>query len=163
VVVADNCSDAGAQVVDADTLVSKDLLQSFAGALQHGAQAVQGNYGVSNPMASWRTRLIVLAMAMFHRLRSLGRERLAVSAGLRGNGVCFTTELVRKIPHQAFGLVENIEYGIALGRAGVRVVYADSAQVFGEMVADAAGSRSQRQRWEGGQMALVKRDLPMLA
>ncbi len=150
-------------VVDADTLVERGLLQAFAGALQNGAQAVQGNYGVSNPQASWRTRLIVLAMAMFHRLRSLGRERLGVSAGLRGNGMCFTTELLRRIPHQAFGLVEDVEYGIALGRAGIRVVYADAACVYGEMVADAAGSRSQRQRWEGGRMALVKRDLPRLA
>jgi 1,2-diacylglycerol 3-beta-glucosyltransferase len=150
-------------VVDADTLVDKDILQIFAGCIASGARAMQGHYGVSNPLASWRTRLIAVAMAMFHRLRSLGRERLGVSAGLRGNGMCFTTALLREHPHQAFGLVEDVEYGIALGRAGIRVVYADAARVYGEMVADAEGSRSQRQRWEGGRWALVKRDLLPLA
>lgn len=160
-VLSEGLTDA-VVVVDADTLVSKSLLRSFAGHLEAGALAVQAEYGVSNPFASWRTQLMTVALAMFHRVRSLGRERLGVSAGLRGNGMCFSTELLRTHPHKAFGLVEDVEYSIAIGRAGVRIAYADEAKVYGEMVSSAKASQTQRQRWEGGRMALVKQELPGL-
>jgi 1,2-diacylglycerol 3-beta-glucosyltransferase len=149
-------------VVDADTVVSPNLLQAYAARLAQGAQAVQAEYGVRNPDASWRTRLMAVALAMFHRLRSLARERLGVSAGLRGNGMCFSSALLHKFPHKAFGLVEDVEYGIALGLGGVRVAYADEAKVLGEMVSSAAASESQRQRWEGGRKLLVRQKLPLL-
>ena len=103
--------------MDADTLVSPNLLRAFAARLDAGAAAVQARYGVRNPDASWRTRLMAIAFALFHDLRSLGRERLGLSAGLRGNGMCFSTRLLREVPHQAFSVVEDLEYGLA-PRAG---------------------------------------------
>lgn len=159
--LAENQVDA-IVVVDADTIVSKNLLQAFAGQIGAGARAVQAEYGVSNPNASWRTRLMTVALAMFHRLRSSARERLAVSAGLRGNGMCFTTALLREHPHKAYGLVEDVEYGIAVGLHGIRIAYADDAKVYGEMVSTAKGSETQRQRWEGGRMQMVREKLPAL-
>ena len=44
-------------VVDADTEVSANLLEAFAGRIDDGAKAIQAHYGVLNPQASWRTRL----------------------------------------------------------------------------------------------------------
>src|SRR5205823_3666605 len=85
----DGFADAVA-VVDADTSVSPNLLRAFAGRFDRGAVAAQAEYGVSNPEASWRTRLMVIALSLFHTLRSLARERLGVSAGLRGNGMAFS-------------------------------------------------------------------------
>jgi cellulose synthase/poly-beta-1,6-N-acetylglucosamine synthase-like glycosyltransferase len=137
-------------VVDADTVVSKGLLTAFAARLERGATAVQADYGVRNPDASWRTRLMAVALGMFHVLRSRGRERLQTSCGLRGNGMCFSAALLREVPHDAFSVVEDLEYGIRLGEAGHRVHYADEAHVYGEMVSSERASRSQRQRWEGG-------------
>lgn len=142
-------------VVDADTLVSKNLLQAFSARLSSGAVAVQAHYGVQNPNASWRTRLMRIALSMFHQVRSIGRERLQVSAGLRGNGMCFRTSLLREVPHDAFSLVEDLEYGIRLGRKGFRVAYAFEADVLGEMVSGESASRSQRNRWEQGRAQML--------
>ena len=150
-------------VVDADTLVSPQLLHAFAARLAQGAQAVQAEYGVQNPDASWRTRLLTIAFALFHDVRSRARERLGLSCGLRGNGMCFTLPLLRQVPHDAFSVVEDVEYGLRLGVAGHRVHYAGEVQVLGEMVAGEQGSRSQRQRWEGGRLALMRQHgLPLL-
>ena len=143
-------------IVDADTLVSKNLLHAFAARLERGAVAAQAHYGVQNPMASWRTRLMRIALAMFHQVRSTARERLGVSCGLRGNGMCFALSLLREVPHEAFSLVEDLEYGVRLGRAGHRVVYAGEADVLGEMVSGERASRSQRHRWEHGRAQLKK-------
>jgi 1,2-diacylglycerol 3-beta-glucosyltransferase len=151
-------------VVDADTVVSPNLLAAFAARLESGADAVQAEYGVLNANASWRTRLMALAFALFHDVRSRGRERLGVSCGLRGNGMCFSVAALRRVPHRAFSVVEDVEYGIRLGETGIRVHYADEAAVFGEMASGAAASTTQRERWEGGRLALLRaHGTPLLA
>jgi cellulose synthase/poly-beta-1,6-N-acetylglucosamine synthase-like glycosyltransferase len=143
-------------VVDADTVVSKNLLQAFAARLEAGAKAAQAHYGVLEEKSSWRTRLMRIAFSVFHGVRSNARERLGVSCGLRGNGMCFSHALIREVPHDAFSVVEDVEYGIRIGKKGHRVFYAYEAEVLGEMVAGEKASRSQRRRWEGGRMALMR-------
>ncbi|MDP3824811.1 MAG: glycosyltransferase family 2 protein [Burkholderiales bacterium] len=150
-------------VVDADTQVSANLLEAFAARIEAGAKAVQAHYGVSNPHASWRTRLMTIAMASFHRVRSRARERLQLSCGLRGNGWCVTHRLLRQVPYKAYSLAEDVEYGIDLGLAGYRVHYADEAHVAGIMVSGEQASRTQRQRWEDGRVQLIRtRVVPLL-
>lgn len=149
-------------VVDADTTVSPNLLSAFARAFEDGARVVQADYGVRNPDDSWRTRLMAIALSLFHVLRSLGRERLELSCGLRGNGMGFALPVLREVPHRAVGLVEDVEHGIALGRAGYRVHFVGDAHVYGEMVAKEEASRSQRRRWEQGRKELARSVAPPL-
>lgn len=149
-------------VVDADSTVSPNLLRAFAARLDAGAEAVQGGYGVLNPDASWRTRLMTLALTLVNRLRRRGRDALGGSAGLAGNGMCFTQALLARVPHRGNALAEDLEYGIVLGLSGVRVWFADEAGVRGEMVAGEAASRSQRIRWEGGRLAMARQHLSTL-
>ncbi len=161
--LADGFADA-VVVVDADTEVTSNLLHAFGLRLEAGAQAVQAHYGVLNPHASWRTQLMAVSMALFHKVRSLGRERLGASCGLRGNGMCFTHAIIRQVPHEAFSIVEDLEYGIRLGKAGQRVHYAWEAEALGEMVSSEKAARSQRRRWEGGRMAMMREyGVPLLA
>jgi len=149
-------------VVDADTVVSPNLLRAFAARIQAGALAVQADYAVRNPDASWRTRLMAIAFGAFHVLRSAARERLRLSSGLRGNGMCFTSRVLSLVPHDAYSIVEDVEYGIRLGEAGHRIFYAGEAHVYGEMVSSSAASQSQRQRWERGRAALARtRGVPL--
>ncbi len=159
--LADGFADA-VVVVDADTLASPNLLRAFDARVRAGAQAAQAEYGVANPDESWRTRLMTVAFALFHQVRSRGRERLGLSCGLRGNGMCFTTSLLRAQPHRAFSMVEDVEYGLQLGRAGIRVHFAHEARALGEMVSDEQASRSQRQRWEHGRKLLVREVAPVV-
>src|SRR4051812_45298581 len=96
-------------VVDADTLVSPNLLWAFAARRDRGAHAMQADYAVRNHDASWRTRLIAIAFGAFHIVRSRARERLGLSCGLRGNGMCFSASVLREIPHRAYSVVEDVE------------------------------------------------------
>ncbi len=151
-------------VVDADAEVSTNLLEAFAARIETGANAVQAHYGVLNPMASWRTRLITIAKASFHIVRSRARERLKMSCGIRGNGWCVTHELLRKVPYAAFSLTEDLEYGIDIGMLGIRVAYADEAHSDADMASGEQVARQQRQRWEGGRFQLIReKTLPLLA
>ncbi len=143
-------------VVDADTEVSANLLEAFAARIENGAAVIQAHYGVLNSQASWRTRLMAIAMASFHRVRSRARERLLLSCGIRGNGWCITHRLLRQVPYRAFSLTEDLEYGIDLGLAGFRVCYADEAHVAATMVSGEQAARTQRQRWEDGRLQLIR-------
>ncbi len=150
-------------VIDADAEASANLLEAFALRLEGGACAVQAHYGVLNPLASWRTRLITIAKAAFHIVRSRARERLAVSCGIRGNGWCVTHSLLCKVPYRAFSLTEDVEYGIELGLAGYRVHYADEAHSDADMVSGEQIAGRQRQRWEHGRFQLIRaKTLPLL-
>lgn len=150
-------------VVDADSEASSNLLSTIATRVASGAHAVQVHYDVLNPQASWRTRLMTIAMGAFHTVRSRAREHLGLSCGIRGNGWCVTHELLEKIPYRAFSLTEDIEYGIDIGIQGYRVFYCDEAQVYGEMVSTAKSAGSQRQRWEQGRFQLIReRTWPLL-
>jgi 1,2-diacylglycerol 3-beta-glucosyltransferase len=157
-----NWADAVA-IVDADSRASANLLEAMAARMERGESAVQVHYGVTNIHASWRTRLMAIAMAAFHSVRSRGRERLRLSCGIRGNGWALTHALLEKVPYTSFSLTEDLEYGIELGTHGVRVAYADEAHCDGEMVSGEKDARSQRRRWEQGRLMLVRtRSLPLL-
>ncbi len=150
-------------VIDADAEVSNNLLEAFAGRIEQGVQAIQVHYGILNPMASWRTRLITIAKAAFHIVRSRARERLKLSCGIRGNGWCVTHELLKRVPYQAYSLTEDLEFGIDLGLAGYRVAYADEAHSDAEMVTNEKVASTQRRRWEDGRFAMIRsRTLPLL-
>jgi len=149
-------------VVDADSVVSANLLESFASRIEAGACALQAHYGVSNAAGSWRTRLMAIALGSIHKVRSRARARMGLSCGIRGNGWCVTHALLDQVPYRAFSLTEDVEFGIELGLAGYRVAYCDESEVNGEMVTSEAAARSQRQRWEGGRLGLIREKVPVL-
>jgi cellulose synthase/poly-beta-1,6-N-acetylglucosamine synthase-like glycosyltransferase len=150
-------------IIDADSRVSSNLLEAFAARMERGEQAVQVHYGVSNVHAAWRTRLMAIALAAFHRVRSRGRERIGASCGIRGNGWALTHALLERVPYASFSLVEDLEFGIELGLRGIRVAYADEADCDGEMVSGEKAARSQRRRWEQGRTMVVRSSLlPLL-
>lgn len=150
-------------VVDADSVAAPNLLHAFAARLSRGERAVQAGSAVLNVHDSWRTQLLALGFALFNGVRSLARENLGLSCGLRGNGMCLAAATLRAHPPQAFSIVEDVEYGIALGRAGVRVAYAHEASVASAMVSSGQAAASQRRRWDLGRRALARKlGLPLL-
>ena len=151
-----------AVVVDADSQASRNLLRVFAERIAAGAMAAQVFHGVLNPDSSPRHRLMTIAYSAFHRVRSRGREKLGLSCGIRGNGWCVSHEVLRTVTYAAHGLAEDIEYGLRLGLAGIRVEYIDEAEVLSSMDTDATGVASQRNRWEQGRSSLPQAFSPVL-
>jgi 1,2-diacylglycerol 3-beta-glucosyltransferase len=149
-------------VVDADTTVSANILQAFAAALESGEKVLQATYRVANHDATWRTSLMAVAFTCMHDVRSIGRERLKLSTGLRGNGMCFSVEALERVPHHAASLVEDVEHGLDLAAAGIRVAFVHEATVEAEMPEHAEEAASQRTRWEQGRTKLRRERLPKL-
>ena len=149
-------------VLDADTLVSPNLLAVFATALQNGQTIVQARYDVLNADDSWRTRLMRCALALAHVVKPLGRERLKLSDGLKGNGMCFAREVVVAVPWSGESITEDIEYTLRVCTMGYRVAFVPEACVWAQMPTTGAQAASQRQRWEGGRYRLLFQVAPRL-
>ncbi|MBV8731132.1 MAG: glycosyltransferase [Acidobacteriia bacterium] len=151
----------GFLVIDADSVVSANLLEEVHERLGKGAAAVQCRYKVLNP-ASPRTQLMDVAFSAFNVLRPRGRDGWGLSAGLLGNGFGLSRETVATVPYSAGSIVEDLEYHLLLVSASKHVAFIDNATVYGEMPADEHAARTQRARWEGGRLQIARRWAPRL-
>jgi cellulose synthase/poly-beta-1,6-N-acetylglucosamine synthase-like glycosyltransferase len=149
-------------VIDADTVVEANFIRACEQVFANGADAVQCRYTVNNPQASLRTRLMHLAFLAFNVLRPRGRERWGLSVGISGNGFGLTRKTLQSVPYCARSVVEDLEYHLALVRAGMRVCFVDATTVRADMPTGGAGTDSQRARWEGGRFRMMREHIPPL-
>jgi 1,2-diacylglycerol 3-beta-glucosyltransferase len=148
-------------ILDADSLVSPDFLAIMAARLERGERVIQAYYAVRDPQRAWSSGLRYAALAVLHYLRPQGRMALGGSAGLKGNGMVFVSEILEQ--HQwSPSITEDIELHMELVLHGERVTFAPDALVLGEMPHTLAGSKSQHMRWERGRLEMSRRYVPQL-
>ncbi len=150
-------------VIDADTQIASNFFTAAANRINSGAQALQARYLVRNPYESARTRLMNVALLAFNVLRPMGRSGWGLSCGIYGNGFVLTAATLERVPYLAGSVVEDLEYHIALVRAGIRVEFAPETAVYGEIPAAGQGVKTQRARWEGGRFRMLREQGPRLA
>jgi len=148
-------------ILDADSLISPNFLTVMDARLARGERAIQAYYAVRDPQSSWSASLRSVALAALHYLRPLGRMPLGGSAGLKGNGMVFSAEIVREYLWSA-SLTEDIEYHMALILGAQRVTFAPDAIVWAEMPSSLKAARTQNVRWERGRQEMVRQYVPRL-
>jgi cellulose synthase/poly-beta-1,6-N-acetylglucosamine synthase-like glycosyltransferase len=140
-------------VIDADSVVSPNLLAAMRHALASGAAAAQCRYELElgpGPGLQPRARLRALAFRGMNVLRARGRATLGESAGLFGNGFALTAETLARVPYEANSICEDLEYHIYLVSAGINVVWVEQALVQAPLSRPGAVQATQEARWEGG-------------
>lgn len=152
----------GFLIVDADSVVSPNLVAEISGHLLSGADAVQARYRVDGANDSLRKRLLDVALLAFNVLRPRGRDGWGLSAGISGNGFGLSRKTLLEVPYTAKSIVEDLEYHLLLVSAGRRVRFADLATVYGSMPGDSGGLSAQRARWEGGRLRVAIDWIPKL-
>jgi cellulose synthase/poly-beta-1,6-N-acetylglucosamine synthase-like glycosyltransferase len=149
-------------ILDADSVVCSNLLRSMDAHLEAGSQVVQVDYGVLNADESPVAALRSIALAALHLLRPLGRARLGLSCGLRGNGMCFSAPIVAAFGWRWHSLVEDLESHAALVRAGVRIDFAPETRVLADMPTTFGQAVDQNTRWERGRLQTAAHWAPRL-
>jgi cellulose synthase/poly-beta-1,6-N-acetylglucosamine synthase-like glycosyltransferase len=147
-------------VVDADTVVSLNLIAATRAKLEQGAEATQCRYelepaalGARHPLA----RLRALAFRGMNVLRARGRAGLGFSTGIFGNGFALTAATLERVPFDADSIAEDVEYHTKLAQAGVPVYWIDDAFVHGHSPVSGAAKATQEARWEGGRFRVASR------
>ena len=151
-------------IIDADVSPDKSYLCEISASLSDpNIQAVQAFNSVSNPNAGWRPALSDAAFNIFCHLRMAGSIKLSGTAVLKGNGMAFKTELLKRYGWPCHSMVEDMEFTLRLLEDGISVNYNPDAVIRSEMVTSGKSATSQRNRWEGGRFMLVKKmTLPLL-
>jgi 1,2-diacylglycerol 3-beta-glucosyltransferase len=144
-------------MLDADCLVSQNMLAAMDVALHCGAHAVQVSYVVGNPEESHASALRFAAFTLMATVRPLGKQAFGLSCGLFGTGMAFTMEVLREEPWKATGFGEDFEYHLRLVDAGKRVEFLHKAWVKSAMPTSFAVSAEQQARWEKGKLVVIRR------
>jgi cellulose synthase/poly-beta-1,6-N-acetylglucosamine synthase-like glycosyltransferase len=151
-------------VVDADSVVSPNLITATREILEQGADACQCRYelelpadgtheGRSLPLA----RLRALAFRGMNVLRARGRAGFGFSTGLFGNGFALTASALERVPFNANSIAEDVEYHTKLVHAGVPVYWVENAFVHAHSPASGRAQATQEARWEGGRIGVASR------
>lgn len=144
-------------VVDADSIVSANFLTVMNRYLERGSRVVQSSDLVDPGNDAWNAQMTRIGFLLYNYVRPLGRNALGGTAGLRGNGMCFNTQVLRDHPWEAYSVTEDLEYGLHLYLRGVKVTFAPEATVLAVMPRNPKHAEGQRARWEGGRFAIVRR------
>ena len=151
----------GIAILDADARPDPGFFDELRRELASGADVVQAANLVQTSDAPL-TRLRDLAFHLKCEVRPLGYDRLGVSAGLHGNGICFRREIAVRFRWDDRSVVEDGELHLRLVRAGLRVRFAPRAVVRSTMPDRFVGAAGQALRWERGKGDLF-RDAARLA
>lgn len=151
-------------IIDADSTVDPDILEQFSSGLNHGSDWMQCYDCVANADRTWRTRIMAYGFSLFNGVTLAGRHALGLSASLRGNGMCISTDGLRRVPWKAHSLVEDLEYSWIVRLAGERISFVKDTTVFATMLREGGTPlANQRRRWEFGRIAIAREMLgPLL-
>ncbi|MBD3615438.1 MAG: glycosyltransferase family 2 protein [Gracilimonas sp.] len=144
-------------VVDADSIVTENLLRVMNKYSEGGGKVIQGYLTVDSKPNVWTSEIIRIGFALYNYVRPLARRALGYPAGLRGNGMCFSMDVLEEIPWDAYSLTEDLEYGLKLLLHDVNVVFAPEAIGYNVVPEDAKNAESQRERWEIGRYPVLKK------
>ncbi|MEE9231525.1 MAG: glycosyltransferase family 2 protein, partial [Acidobacteriota bacterium] len=143
--------------LDADTVVSSNILGVLDGRFQSGSEVVQVHYTVSNPTQSSASALRFIAFQLMNYVRPLGKKVLGLSCGLFGTGMGFKRDILDSHGWDAFTLAEDAEYALKLMERGVRIEFAPEATVLSRMPVSFGDARVQNLRWERGRIIMAWR------
>lgn len=142
-------------VFDADSLISGNFLTVLNWYLENGAEVIQGSDMVQPQPKVWSSEITRIGFTLYNYVRPLGRKALNLSMGLRGNGMCFSTSVIKEVPWESYSLTEDVEYGLSLLLNGIRITFAPEAKVTAKMPENTEDAESQRERWEVGRFPIV--------
>lgn len=143
-------------VIDADSVVSSDFLAGLDRRFQAGQGVVQVYNGLSNPDDSVLTYLFQVGNLIENKLFWESKDRLGLPVVLRGNGMCFSREVLARNQWDSFSIVEDTEYALLLLERGEKIRFAPEVGVYARQPGTIEQARVQRVRWASGNATVAK-------
>lgn len=150
-------------IVDADCALGEGSLDVLAAACMRHAAPVQAlDLMVCGNERGLRQRVAEFAWRVKNWVRPRGAARLGLPCPLMGTGMAFPWALIEGARLASGSLVEDMQLGLELARAGHAPVFCEQAVVTSRFPDSAQASASQRARWEHGHLSLIGQQLPPL-
>ena len=147
---------AAVVILDADCIAAPEALQRLAATSLATGRPVQGLYLMhAPPGARLEMRIAAFAWIVKNKLRPLGAAVLGGPCQLMGTGMAFPWPMLRDAPLATGHLVEDMQLGLDLARAGTPPLFCPAASVSSVFPLDRAAARTQRTRWEHGHLSML--------
>jgi cellulose synthase/poly-beta-1,6-N-acetylglucosamine synthase-like glycosyltransferase len=143
-------------MVDADNVVDAGILEELNHLINRGEQAIQCYNSVGNRSDSWFTQLLFVSRTIGNLLYHHSKYKLGLSSYLMGNGICFSTALLKRKGWTAFSVGEDWEYYAQLIEDRIKVGFAVKAKVYHQESRSLEQATSQRLRWSRGRFSVFR-------
>jgi cellulose synthase/poly-beta-1,6-N-acetylglucosamine synthase-like glycosyltransferase len=144
-------------VVDADNVVSKNILLEFSNRLVKGERVVQAYLDTKNPNDTWITWMYAISYWITARYIQLAPSQLGLPCQLGGTGYCIEADTLRRYGWDVTALTDDLEYTMKLVLAGINPTWAHDAVIYDEKPLTMRSSLRQRLRWMQGHWDVAAR------
>jgi cellulose synthase/poly-beta-1,6-N-acetylglucosamine synthase-like glycosyltransferase len=150
-------------VVDADCTAEPGTFERLAATAVAQDRAVQGCYLFrSRAGDAAMVQISNFAMLVKNLVRQRGGRRIGAPALMTGSGMAFPWAQFARLDLATGNIVEDLAIGVELVEAGRAPVFEEQARIW-STPSSAAGTQTQRARWEGGFMSTARgMALPLL-
>lgn len=142
-------------IVDADTIVEPNMLETMAGLLAAGASAVQLNYLFvpvgDKPMSHLQHIASLVENYLFYKPRAL----MNMAGLLRGAGMAIDAKTLIEHPWDSHSITEDVDFSVKLLRAGHTIEFSTTSSVYSYATTDYDQASTQKSRWASGSFALI--------
>jgi cellulose synthase/poly-beta-1,6-N-acetylglucosamine synthase-like glycosyltransferase len=151
-------------MIDADCTAEPGAIDALAAQAEATGAPVQAVYLLEQPSGASNMHSIFSGMAFLVRngVRPGGFRRLGLPCQLTGSGMAFPWHVLNKAKLGGDNLVEDMQLGLDLAIAGWPASLCEEARILGRLPLDAQAAKTQRTRWEHGQIATSLTQSPRL-
>ena len=142
-------------IVDADTLVDRELLSAFNVEFQAGRQVQQGYNYISNPWASPFTRIMAVTCVLRNGRYYAGKMAIGLQGMLMGTGMCLGAGILERHGWTALSVGEDLEFSAELLLGGEKIYFNPLAKTFAKESQNFKQASHQRLRWASGRYAVM--------
>jgi 1,2-diacylglycerol 3-beta-glucosyltransferase len=144
-------------IADADNIFDRDFLKGLDLVISRGIRAVQCNNCLANSNETAFTKVIHLSRTINNELYHHAKYKLGLSSYLMGNGMCFTTGLLKEHPWVTGTMAEDYEYYAMLSLADETIGFAAHSCLFHQESTGLRNASTQRLRWSSGRFQVARK------
>jgi len=150
-------------IVDADCMLAPGALDALRAACAADQVAMQSLYLMRNGAgAGLKQRVSAFAWLVKNHVRPRGAQALGWPCPLMGTGMAFPWAQLAEARLASGNLVEDMQLGIDLAKAGQPPRFCEPALVTSAFPTETDAAQTQRTRWEHGHMATLLHEAPRL-
>lgn len=144
-------------ILDADCIISKNALSEANLKLAENKKVLQLNNTVANPDDSPISYTLAVGNYIENHLYYNSKSILGLAVFLRGTGMVFHRDILKKYPWRSTTIAEDSDYTIRLISNNIAITFIENEYVASEFPSAFNQLSIQRERWAGGNISLGKK------
>lgn len=152
----------GILIIESDSLVSGNYLDVMNYYLDNGSKVIQSS-NFMLPQSGFQDKKVrQINFLLYNLVKPVGRKVFGFSMGLRGNGICFKTQILRDNLWLLDSITDDMGYGLKLQLKGIDIDFVHEAVLLTEIPTGSEENDFQRKERDIGWIPIIKRYAPAL-